>query len=92
MSALSSDKLIVELNFRDRIIDERRGRPRAFDSRRMFGLLSETVVDKRPLEMVEIQASKAVPEGWVALLTRKGSYLTSTIFQPTTQFNSQVQG
>ncbi|OGQ95060.1 MAG: hypothetical protein A2521_00510 [Deltaproteobacteria bacterium RIFOXYD12_FULL_57_12] len=54
MSALSSDKLIVELNFRDRIIDERRGRPRAFDSRRMFGLLSETVVDKRTLEMVEI--------------------------------------
>ncbi len=47
-----SDKLIIELNFRNRFIDESRQEP--FDSRRMYDLLSETILDKRTLEMIEI--------------------------------------
>ena len=49
---MTSDKLIIELNYRNRFIDERRKEP--FDSRRMYELLSGTILDKRTLEMVEI--------------------------------------
>ncbi len=49
---MNSDKLIIDLNFQSRFIDEQRKVP--FDSEKMFELLSETVVDKRTLQMVEI--------------------------------------
>ncbi len=48
-----SDKLITDLNFQDKIIDESKG-PEAVDSHRMFDLLSETVLDRRTLGMIEI--------------------------------------
>ncbi|MCF6290589.1 MAG: hypothetical protein L3J03_06305 [Desulfobacterales bacterium] len=54
MCALNSDKLIIELNYANQFINERRTGPEALDSHRMFELLSETVVDKRTLEVVEI--------------------------------------
>ncbi len=54
MCALNSDQLIVELNFRNKVIDENRPRGQEFDSHRMFDLLSETVVNKRTLQMIEI--------------------------------------
>ncbi len=53
MDILDSEKLILELNFRNDIIDERRPK-KAFDSQKMFKLLPETVLDKRTLEVVEI--------------------------------------
>ncbi len=48
-----SEQLIIELNFADEIIDER-NEASAFNSKKMFDLLPETVVDKRTMEMVEI--------------------------------------
>lgn len=54
MSDINSDKMIIDLNFRDTIIDERRPAGAVVDSHKMFALLTETVADKRTLEMVEI--------------------------------------
>jgi DNA mismatch repair protein MutS len=53
MDIIDSEKLIVELNFRNEIVDER-NRTAPFDSRKMFELLPPTVVDKRTLQAVEI--------------------------------------
>ena len=51
--SMESEKLIIELNYRNDIIDER-NEDTPFDSRKMFNLLTETVVDKRTLQLVEI--------------------------------------
>ena len=51
---LTSDKMIIDLNFRDMIIDERQPSGKVVDSRKMFTLLTETIAEKRTLEMVEI--------------------------------------
>ena len=51
--SMESEKLVIELNYRNDIIDER-NENQAFDSRKMFGLLTETVADKRTMELVEI--------------------------------------
>ncbi|MEN8136434.1 MAG: hypothetical protein ABFS18_13005 [Thermodesulfobacteriota bacterium] len=51
--SMESEKLIIELNYRNDIIDER-NEEQPFDSHRMFALLTETVADKRTLELVEI--------------------------------------
>ena len=51
--SMESEKYIIELNFRNDIIDER-NEEQAFDSRKMFALLPEAVVDKRTLQLVEI--------------------------------------
>ena len=53
MDIIDSEKLIIELNFRNEIIDER-NRTTPFDSRKMFNLLPPTVLDKRTLQAVEI--------------------------------------
>ena len=53
MNIIDSEKLIIELNFRNEIVDER-NRIAPFDSRKMFDLLPATVVDKRTLQAVEI--------------------------------------
>ncbi|HIJ79649.1 MAG: hypothetical protein OEY01_13010 [Desulfobulbaceae bacterium] len=50
----TNDKLIIDLNFRNMIIDESRPEGKMFDSRRMFALITETIIDKRTMEMVEI--------------------------------------
>ncbi|MBU0675073.1 MAG: hypothetical protein KJ950_10555 [Proteobacteria bacterium] len=50
---MESEKLVIELNFRNEIIDER-NEAEPFNSRKMFDLLPETVVDKRTLQLVEI--------------------------------------
>ncbi|MDH3392787.1 MAG: hypothetical protein OEL66_02180 [Desulfobulbaceae bacterium] len=54
MSDLISDKMIIDLNFRNKIIDERKPAGEVVDSRKMFTLLTETIAEKRTLEMVEI--------------------------------------
>ena len=51
--SMESEKYIIELNYRNDIIDER-SEEQAFDSHKMFTLLPETVVDKRTLQLVEI--------------------------------------
>ena len=53
MDQSDSEKLIVELNYRNKIIDER-NRQEPFSSEKMFDLLPATVLDKRTLRMVEI--------------------------------------
>jgi DNA mismatch repair ATPase MutS len=53
--SMESEKLIIELNYRNDIIDERNA-DQPFDSRRMLALLTETVADKRTLELIEIHA------------------------------------
>jgi len=53
MDIIDSEKLIVELNFRNEIVDER-NRTAPFDSRKMFDLLPATILDKRTLQTVEI--------------------------------------
>lgn len=50
---MESEKLVIELNYRNEIIDER-NEAQPFNSRKMFALLTETVVDKRTLQLVEI--------------------------------------
>lgn len=50
---IESEKLIIELNYKNKIVDERL-RDKGFDSRKMLGLLPESVLDKRTLELVEI--------------------------------------
>ncbi len=47
-----TDKLIIDLNFHNRIIEEDLEPP--FDDKRMFDLLSETIIDKRTLQLIEI--------------------------------------
>ena len=54
MDILDSEKLIVELNYRNEIVDERE-RTDSFRWQKMLDLLPETVVDKRTLQMLEIQ-------------------------------------
>ncbi len=49
---MNTDKLIIDLNFNNHIIDERR-HP-FFDDHKMFKLLSESIINKRTLQMVEI--------------------------------------
>lgn len=49
---MNTDKLIIDLNFKNHIIDERRA-PH-FDGHKMFDLLSESIVNKRTLQMIEI--------------------------------------
>jgi len=53
MDQSDSEKLIIELNYRNKIIDER-NREEPFSSEKMFDLLPATVLDKRTLRMVEI--------------------------------------
>ena len=50
---MDSEKLIIELNFRNKIVDERLA-PNAVSSRKMMELLPETVINKRTLEVIEI--------------------------------------
>jgi len=50
---MESEKLVIELNYRNEIIDER-NEAEPFNSLKMFELLPETVVDKRTLRLVEI--------------------------------------
>ena len=50
---MDSEKLILELNFRNDLIDERQ-KDSYFKNRKMFDLVPETIVDKRTLLMVEI--------------------------------------
>ncbi|MFC1523232.1 DNA mismatch repair protein MutS [Thermodesulfobacteriota bacterium] len=50
---MDSDKLTLELNAKDQFIDERPS-AMAFNSTKMFDHLTETVLDKRTLEMLEI--------------------------------------
>lgn len=49
---MNSDKLILDLNYRHTIIDERHDKP--FNGKKMFDLLPETIVDKRTLKLIEI--------------------------------------
>lgn len=51
--SMESEKLVIELNFRNFIIDER-DEDKPFNSRKMLDLLTETVVDKRTLQLIEI--------------------------------------
>ncbi len=53
MDRTDSEKLIIELNFRNSLIDERQ-EPASFDSRRMLELLPESIVDKRTLNLCQI--------------------------------------
>lgn len=48
-----SDQLIIDLNFRNNLIDERKTGSE-FDNHKMFDLLTETIVDKRTLQMIEV--------------------------------------
>jgi len=50
---MDSEKLILELNYRNDLIDERR-KDAFFKNRKMFDLVPESIVDKRTLLMVEI--------------------------------------
>ncbi|MEJ2688577.1 MAG: DNA mismatch repair protein MutS [Deltaproteobacteria bacterium] len=50
---MDSEKLILELNFRNDLIDERQ-KNSYFKNSKMFDLVPETIVDKRTLLMVEI--------------------------------------
>ncbi len=49
---MNPDQLIIDINFKNRIIDERR--PPYFDNYKMFDLLSASIINKRTLEMIEI--------------------------------------
>ncbi len=53
MQKTDSEKFIIELNYKNEIVDERQ-QDAAVSSRKMLDLLPETVVDKRTLEVVEI--------------------------------------
>jgi len=53
MKRVDSEKLIIELNYMNKIVDERL-QERAVSTKKMFDLLPETVVDKRTLEVAEI--------------------------------------
>jgi len=51
--SMDSEKLILELNFRNDLIDERQ-KDAYFKNSKMFDLVPESIVDKRTLMMVEI--------------------------------------
>jgi hypothetical protein len=53
MDSMDSEKLIVELNYKNEIIDERK-KAGSFNSEKMFALLPESIVDKRTLKLIEI--------------------------------------
>lgn len=53
MDSVESEKLLIELNFRNRIVDERQEK-NVVCSRKMFDLFPETLVDKRTLRIMEI--------------------------------------
>ena len=53
MVEMDSEELIVELNYKNIIVDERQ-QGKKFNIRRMFDLLPATIVDKRTLRVVEI--------------------------------------
>lgn len=53
MEKIDSEKLILELNYKNEIVDESL-KGNVVSTRRMLELLPETVVDKRTLEVVEI--------------------------------------
>jgi DNA mismatch repair protein MutS len=53
MDIIDSEKLIIELNFRNEIVDEK-NKAMPFDSRKMFHLLPATIIDKRTLQAIEI--------------------------------------
>lgn len=53
MERVDSEKLIVELNFKNKIVDERL-EDNVVSTKKMFNLLPETVVDKRTLDVAEI--------------------------------------
>lgn len=55
MERVDSEKLILELNFMNKIIDERL-EDNVVSTKKMFDILPETVVDKRTLELVEVHA------------------------------------
>ncbi len=54
MERIDSEKLIIELNYKNEIVNERNP-TEAFNISKAFDLLPETIVDKRTLQMVEIQ-------------------------------------
>lgn len=49
---MTTKELIIDLNFKNKIIDERLLEP--FNDQKMFDLLTESVIDKRTLKMIEI--------------------------------------
>jgi len=51
--SMDSEKLIIELNYRNDLIDERNEK-QPFNSSKMFDMLPESVLDKRTLRLVEI--------------------------------------
>jgi len=51
---MSADKLIIDLNFKNIIIDERK--PQPVDCQRMFELITKSVIDERTLRLIEIDA------------------------------------
>ncbi len=53
MEKIDSEKLIIELNYKNEIVDEKL-KNNVVSTRKMLDLLPETVVDKRTLEVVEI--------------------------------------
>jgi len=53
METVDSEKLIIELNYQNEIVDEA-SKDNAVSTHKMLDLLPETVVDKRTLEVVEI--------------------------------------
>jgi DNA mismatch repair ATPase MutS len=53
MEKIDSEKLIIELNYKNEIVDEKL-KDNVVSTRKMLDLLPETVVDKRTLEVVEI--------------------------------------
>lgn len=53
MKEMDSEELIVELNYKSTIVDERQ-QGKEFNIRRMFDLLPATIADKRTLRVVEI--------------------------------------
>nr|MBF0222309.1 hypothetical protein [Desulfobulbaceae bacterium] len=53
MDVVDSDGQIIELNYRNDLVDERLSDER-FNSRKMFDLLPESIIDKRTLKVIEI--------------------------------------
>lgn len=53
METVDSEKLIIELNYMNKIVDERQDND-AVSSRKMFDLFPETVIDKRTLRIMQI--------------------------------------
>ena len=53
MEIIDSEQLIIELNYKNDLIDERRGED-SFSTYKMFDLMPCTVADKRTLQVVEI--------------------------------------